>query len=442
MRRRALVLASWLVLAPGGPGGSRARAGEEPAAERSAASEVEAWIRDLASDAFEVREAARKGLERRGREAPDVLQKHADDADAEVRRTVRALLERLGAVLPVPPAEAANLARVGRVRLHAADRPLGEVLKELGDGLGGSFALDAGEAQKRVRVDVEDAPYFEALEALVAAAGLRAPGAFDGEGRLTLVPGVAGRASAPSAAAGPVRLRVARVAAARSLDGAERRTHTLTLEVHLAPCVQLVSYRAPRVEKAEDAAGRPWRVAGGLAPATTYGVGGDVRRVEANVALEPPEGGGEERLARLDLVLPLRLRHERRAVRFEPLSGLPRTVDERGKPAEAGAKGSVTLLSVTRAEERKDAWIVDLSAVLASPTGRESADAFLLTADGAKRHVWIAGGRSTTSADGRLHLVGRCFGTGEAAPTALDVTWFDREGEGELSLHLTDVPLR
>jgi hypothetical protein len=291
-------------------------------------------------------------------------------------------------------------------------------------------------------VDVEDVPYFAALEALADAAGLRAPSAFDGQGRLALVPAAEGLAQAASAMAGPLRLQAARVAAARSLSGTESRTHTLTFDLHLAPCVQLRTYKTARVVKALDPAGRAWRAAGNPGAAMTHWVGGDTRRVELNVALEPAAEAAEERLATLELAVPLRVRHERRAVRFGPLTDLPRTLDERGKPAEAGARGSVTLASVAAAEGRQDTWLVDVSAVLSTATGRESVDAYLVAGDGAKWRVVTAGVRSTTSADGRVRLMGRCYGTGETPPAALEVVWFEREGEGDALFALRDVPLR
>jgi hypothetical protein len=437
MARALLLVLIAAFVAPG------ARAGEEaPPAPPEASVQVEAWIQDLASEQYEVREAARKGLERRGREAPDVLRAHADDTDAEVRRTVRGLLERLGSVSPAPPAASAEIARMGLVRLHVARRPLRDVLDELGSALGGSFVVDAESGKRAVSVDLEDVPYFVALEALADAAGLRAPSAFDTQGRLALVPAAEGQAEAASATAGPLRLKAARVAAARNLAGTEARTHTLTFDLHLAPCVQLVTYRTARVVKALDPAGRAWRTAGNPAAAMTHWVGSDTRRAELNVALEPAAEGAEERLATLELAVPLRVRHERRAVRFAPLTGLPRTLDEQGKPAEAAARGSMTLASVTSAEGRKDTWLVDLSAVLSTATGRESVDAYLVTGDGAKWRVVTAGVRSTTSADGRVRLVGRCYGTGETPPAALEVVWFEREGEGEALFTLRDVPLR
>jgi hypothetical protein len=278
------------------------------------------------------------------------------------------------------------------------------------------------------------------VEALAAAAGLRGAGPFDAETRLALVAADRQQALAPSAAAGPVRVRALKVAASRALDGTERRTHTLTLELQFAPCVQAVSYRTPRVVRAVDPAGRAWQPAGNVQPALLHGVAPETRRLEATVALEPPPEG-EERLAALDLVLPLRLRHERHAVRFAT-EGLPQTLDENGKPAADGAKGTVTLTSVTPAEGRADAWVADLSAVFTSAAARESAEVWCTTTSGARRRLWLSGGRSTPDPDGRLRLVGRAFGVPEKTLAEVVVVWFDRESEGELAVTLKDVPLR
>jgi hypothetical protein len=436
---RVAFLPGLLVFAPCGAG----HAEEPPPAPpvvKDVAAQVEAWLKDLTSESYEVREAARKGLERRGREAPDVLRAHAEDADPEVRRTVRSLLERLGSVSARPTAGVEDLAAIGLVRLDVKARALGEVLGEVGEALGGAFVVEDGAGRTPVTLHLEDVAYFAAVDALAAVAKLRPAGPFDGEGRLALVPLDASRPAPPSSAVGPVRVRATKVSVSRALEGREDPTHTLTLEVQLAPCVQLVSYRTPRVVRALDTRGNAWLPAGNVQPSLVHGAGSEVRRVEVTVALDPPEGG-VERLATLDVVLPLRLRHERHAARFAPVDALPKTIDERGRPAEAGTKGTVTLVSVAPVEGRTDAWIAELSAVLSSATARESAEAWFRAAGNPPRRLWIGGGR-TTGPDGRLRLVGRAFGVKEPELDEILVAWFDRESEGELAVTLTNVPLR
>jgi hypothetical protein len=404
---------------------------------------VEAWIRDLASERFEVREQARQGLERWGRDAPEALRRHADDADPEVRRTVRALLERLGSTVAPAPAAAEDLAAVGRVTVDATDRPLGALLDELGLLFGGTVQAPDDARARRVSVRLAEQPYFAALAALLEHAGLEAAGPFDGENRLRTVPRSEGGAQVPTATSGPVRVRATKLAVTRALDGQGPAVHALTLEVHLAPCVQLSAYRPPRVLGARDAAGGRWISAGGDA-SVLYGVGGDPKRIEVTVSLMPTADAapGAERLERLELALPLRVRHHRREVRFEHPGELPRTLDEQGRPATEGAKGTLTLQRLEPAEGRADAWLADLACVLAGKPARESVEPWLELADGQRRRLWIAGGRSTTSADGRLRLVGRAHGVGDAAPRGLVVAWFERDADGELPLTFLEVPLR
>ncbi len=406
------------------------------------AGQVRGWITDLASERYEVREQARQGLERWGREAPEVLRAHADDADPEVKRTVRALLARLETAVERVPATLADLARVGLVRLEAQGEPLGGLLDGLSASMGGMFLLPEEARRVPVTLALADAPYFAAVEALAAQAGLEAPLPFDGEALLTFAAPAPEALAAPTASVGPLRVRALRIQASRPLDGLGPTTHALTLEVQLAPCVQLVSYRPPRLHGAVDAQGRRWRPAAAVELATTYGVGGDPRRVETQISLEPGEPGAAERLARLELIFPMRLRHERHELVFAPLEGLPRTLDEQGRASEAGKRGSVTLEAFGPAEGRSDAWTVELACVLASAAARASVEAWLELDSGQRRRLWIAGGRSTTSADGRLRLVGRAHGVGPQGPRAVRVVWFERESEGEVALALEDVPLR
>ncbi len=445
--RRLASVGAALLLATLDCSGGSARAGEERQAPGAGAvgdvaEQVRGWIADLASERYEVREQARQGLERWGREAPEVLRAHADDADPEVKRTLRALLARLETAVERVPATLADLTRVGLVRLEARGEPLGGLLDGLSASMGGLFQVPEEARQVAVTLALSDAPYFAAVEALAAQVGLEAPLPFDGEALLTLAAPAPGVVAAPTASVGPLRVRALRIQASRPLAGAGPATHALTLEVQLAPCVQLVSYRPPRLVSALDAQGRRWRTAGTAEPPTTYGVGGDPRRVETLVSLEPSEPEAADRLARLELAFPMRLRHERHELVFEPLEGLPRTLDEQGRASEAGKRGSVTLEAFGPAEGRNDAWTVELACVLTSVAARASVEAWLELDSGQRRRLWIAGGRSTTSADGRLRLVGRAHGVGPQRPRAVRVVWFERESEGEVALTLEDVPLR
>lgn len=448
-RARALPAASpargalgWLALAlllagpPGALGAGPPSEAPAPPPEQPAAlaEQVRGWVRDLASERYEVRERAREALEAQGTRAPEVLREHADAADPEVRRTVRALLARLGTVAEAVPAVAQDLSGMGLVDLRADGLPLRRVLRELGAALGGSLTAPEDALDRPVTLALAAQPAFEAVERLAEAAGLDAAGPFDGSSTLALGASPGALGVSPRGCAGPLRVRATRVESSRPLGVEGAVTHGLLLELQLAPAVQLVTYRPPRVLRAEDAAGRRWRAVPGADASTTYGVGGDTRRVEARVTLERAEPEAEERLARLDLQLELRLRHDLQQVLFEALDGLPR-------PQERGGS-EVVLESLGPAEGRKDAWAVEVSCRLDSEVARASVDVWVEWADGGRRRMQALGGRSSSSADGRLRLVGRVHGGGEAPPRAVRVTWYAREVQGELPVSLLDVPLR
>jgi len=442
---RCLLALGLLLGAPASP----ATAGEDDKPRAPAAgaigdvpAQVRAWIQDLASDSYAVREQARQGLERWGRQAPEVLREFAESSDAEVRRTVRALLERLESVVEnVPPAQA-DISRIGLVKLEAHGEALRKVLAGLSASVGGQVRAPGTSGATPITLSLDETPCFTAIETLAALLSLEAPGAFDADGALALAPRAEGLVATPTGATGPVRVRATRVQVSRPLDAAGPSTHALTLEIQLAPCVQLVSYRAPRVVAAADAEGRRWRSAGGIDGSTTFGVGGDPRKVDSVLTLEPAAAGAAERLERLELGLELRLRHERRELVFEGFEGLPRTLDEQGRSSEAARKGSITLEAVEAAEGRPDALTVELSCVLASGVARASVEPWVELADGSRRRLWIVGGRSTTSADGRLRVVGRAHGVGGGVAKAVHVVWFERESSGDLTVLLRDVPLR
>lgn len=440
---RLLLLASLILGArAGGLEAGEDRPPAAPGALGDVPAQVRGWIQELASESYEVREQARRGLECWGREAPEVLREFAEASDPEVRRTVRALLAKLETVVENVPPAAADLSRIGLVRLAAHGEPLQVVLAALSASVGGRLRAPESLRAVPVTLALAEVPCFTAVEALATLLRLEAPGPFDADAVLLLAPPTEASTPAPTGAAGPVRVRATRVQVSRPLDASGPSTHALTLEIQLAPCVQLVSYRAPRVVAAVDANGRSWRSAGGADGATTFGVGGDPRRVDTMLTLEAGVVGAAERLERLEVGLELRLRHERRELVFEGLEGLPRTLDEQGRAAEAGRKGSVTLEAVEAAEGRADAFTVELSCLLASAVARASVEPWVELSDGGRRRLWIVGGRSTTSADGRLRLVGRAHALGGSTVKAVGVVWFERESSGPLSVVLRDVPLR
>jgi hypothetical protein len=416
-----------------------ARADEPPASGGDPRALVLRALEDLRAADFEVRERARRALEAHAASAADLLEARRDDPDPEVRRTVRLLLAGLGREPVAPEPAPRSLSDVGVVTL-ALRAPPGEVLRRIGEPHGARFA-DAAEllAGPPIEVALERVPFFAAVAQVLEAAGLSARDPFDPAGRLVLEPRGDGE-RVPEAAAGPLLVRVREVTSTRGLGPEGKRRYALELEILWTPAVHLVTYRTPTGVAGEDPAGRRFTGPGGAANVTVYGVGVGQRRREVTLPLDPEDPAAEERLAALRFDLPVRLRHDRREVRFVLAGDLPRTLGETGAPAEEDAPGSVTLRRVHQPDGARGPWVVEASAVFPGETARQSLEAVLETAAGEHRHA-TAGGRSE-SADGRVDLVGRAYGWSDGPPVAVRVSWFTREEEGTLPFALADVPLR
>jgi hypothetical protein len=403
---------------------------------------VGAWLEDLRSERFEVRERARAALEQWGAEAPDLLDALKDDPDAEVRRTVRGILERRGRAPVTTPVPAGDLASVGLVTLEARGRPLGEVLDELGRAHAARIVAPEEFRSRPVDVSLDAVPLFEAVERVAALAGLAARDPFGEGGGLVLEPASQDAEAVPCAWVGPVRVRVTRVTSTRTLGERGMRKYVLALELHWSPEVQLVTYRTPRVKVARDPDGVEFAGPKGSEAQAVYGVGGARRSAEVTVPIDPASPDAKERLATLELGLTLRLRHDRREVRFPDLSALPASRREDGSPGEPGTPGVVTLHALTQPPSPPGSWVAEISATLTRSVAEQSAQAYLEAGDGAVHALWIAGGRSTTSADGLLRLTGRAYNVGSGPPRSLRFAWHLREEEGEVPVRFTDVPLR
>jgi hypothetical protein len=440
--RRVLLLAGLLLI-----GAALAWGGEEVAEEEDlgpapkdateAKARVEGWIQDLRSDAFEVRERARKSLQRWGEMAREAVLLHQDDPDPEVRQAVRAALQPKDAAEPPTPAPTGDLLSLGRVSLTRRG-PYSDVFDALARTQGARITLPATVAGE-IAVDTEEHPFFAVLHDLAAAASLDASGPFDAAGVLALLPGTGTDDRSTWSIAGPLRARPLRITTTRSLAKADERTYALTLGVQWTPGVEVVSYRLPKVVRAEDAKGRAFRATGETN--TTYGIGQGSQSAEVTLSLAPAVPDVEERLAVLEVALVLRMRHGRRSVRFPDLRSLPVTLGEDGLPAEAGSRGSITLRSLTTPQADRQPLTVEVVARLDPELASRSARAFVEGEDGTRVPLLITA--RSTSADGLLRLTGRVYGSAAVTvPVALEVFWFEVEEEGEVRLTLQDVPLR
>lgn len=426
--------------------GSGLRAEEEdaPVASEDIRSRMERWLGDLGSPDFEVREAARQGLQQCGASALDLLEARRDDPDPEVRRTVQLLLARLGHTETRPPALPGDLGALGRVTLKARGKAH-VLLEALGRPHGASFEIPEESAQVEGEVEVTDAPFFAALDATAASCGLAAPDAFDVGGRMRLATPEEGEET-PWAAVGPLRVRVAEVSSVRTLSPPRRRRYVVVVDLHWVPSVQVRTWRTPEDVEATDVEGRAFEAGSAVRTNVTHGISASARRTSVSLHLEPVDTGaadGTERLDTLFFTLPVCLRHDRREVLFAPLAdlSLPATrVDAEGGTSPQDDVEEVTLRSVTPPDSDRGPWVVDLVARLSGRTARDSLQVMLVGADGA---TCAAGaGSRFPSADGTLSLKARAWCRWEEAPVAVRVTWYQREEEGKVSFTMRDVPLR
>jgi len=421
-----------LLLAPG------AGADDEAPTEAQIRARVEAWLKDLRSPEFAVREEARRGLEEHGAEAADLLEAHRDDRDPEVRRTVRLLLERMGHPEPVPEAPRGDLEAVGLVSLEAKGT-IPFLLRTLAEGYGVAFDLPDDVGQDFVEVSLEQVPFFEALETIAEAGGLSADAPFDAGGRLPLVRREEGEAR-PSAAAGPMRVTVVEVTSVRTLTPGGGRRYEVALDLQWIPTVQLVTRGTPKDVTARDDAGGTCLPGGAMRQNMTWGISAGARTTRVQIHLEPEGDAAGEGLAELAFTLPVRLLRARREVRFEDLAGLDLPASrEVPRPGQA-TPDRVTLRAVDREGGDQGPWVVDLLATLSSAVAQDSLAVVLLAADGTARPA--SAGTRFPGADGTVGLRARAYGRWEESPVAVAVSYFDRHEDGELTFTLRGIPLR
>jgi hypothetical protein len=420
-------------------------AGDEPGTpltEAEVRERVPGWIEELRSPSFEVRERARAALEAHAARAEDLLQKHRDDTDPEVRRTVCVILDGLGREAAEPLADPGDLKALGRVSLSAEGKAA-DLFRILGEGQGARFVLPTPEPEDAIVLAFTDVPFFTGIAQLAAVFGLDASGTFDAAGTLVLRPLVADPESAetPEASNGAFRVRLAEVTATRTLGGAGQRRYQLALDLDWAPSVQLVSYGTPTNLLARTAADARYRPGAAMRSNTTYGVGTGQRRARLTLHLDPPETGeAEEHLEALSFRLPLRLRRDPRRLRLDAALERPLTLGVDGQTAESGSPGSFTLEELDQPDGEQGPWVAYVVARLPGETARRSVQAYLEAADGTLRPT-VAGAR-TQSADGVLRLTLRAYGRWEDPPVAVHVEWFGTEEEGALDFALVGVPLR
>ncbi|MDA1195804.1 MAG: hypothetical protein O2894_11545, partial [Planctomycetota bacterium] len=421
---RGLLLALLLGLA--GLGSARVGSAED----EDVRARVAAWIVDLRSDDFGTREAARTGLNENGLAARDLLEAARDDEDPEVRRTLRAILERVPPPVTTPPDRVApgDFRTLGSVTLQAKEQPLHEVLARLAQGVGAHLTAPEALRTAPTSVDLEGVPFYAALDQILGPHGLHFDEPFDalGVGRAVVRP--TGVEPAPWSASGPMRLRVTDVATSRTLGSVAPVKHALTLELSWPPSVQLAQVESPTIEVARDPDGKPYQPTPAMNRQVTYGVGSNQLSHTLTVHLMPGQADCAPKLGALELGLMLLLRFDPVRVDFDAGQPLPQTRD------------GVTLHAIEEVEGAAGQYVVDFSAELPEGAAERSLSAQVIEQDGSPSHLGVYGGRSR-SGDGTVRIRARAYRGSRGAPPAIRIGWHRREERGSLRFRLESIPL-
>jgi hypothetical protein len=133
--------------------------------------QVARLIRQLGSEQYSEREAASRQLDSVGPDCLEALRQATRDDDAEVRRRAAELVARIEQRL-----ENQKLLTPRRIRLAYRDRPVAEALADFSQRSGYALQLHgntAGLADRKITLETDDIPFWEALGRFCAAAGLQ-----------------------------------------------------------------------------------------------------------------------------------------------------------------------------------------------------------------------------------------------------------------------------
>lgn len=168
----------------------------------------------------------------------------------------------------MPPAVRSGIARVKRriektlaeraseatrVTLSAKDQPLAEVLQQIAAQTGNLLADDrarfGGESTQKVTIELQDEPFWSALDRLLDQAELSIY-AYGGDYELTLVarePGVGDRVGA-AAYGGPFRFEPVRVVSTRGIRASGEASLDVEMEVSWEPRLQPIAISQPMAD--------------------------------------------------------------------------------------------------------------------------------------------------------------------------------------------------
>jgi hypothetical protein len=405
--------------------------------------QVAAWLQELTSASFQTREAARAQLEREGLRARDLLEAAREHPDAEVRRTVEAILARSPGARREPAATIrhGDFEALGRITLQLEKVTRAQALRAVGEQMGGHFELPGAPSDLPLSLRLTEKPAYAALAALLDVCGLRMPGPFDADGQAALVEPVPDAPVLPWAAAGPTRVQLQEVSATRTFDKDVAPRYLVRLRLDWAPFVQVAQYGTPRIESAFDPDGKPFLPSPDMTRVVRRGVGTRSRSTPLDLHLLPGKEGCRPEVAVLTFSLPLTLRYDLAEVVLADTAKIPVSLDTSGAAAKPDVEGSVTFHSLELVDERQGQWVAEYSVRLQSEIAQRTVEAYVIEEGGARTQLYVAGGRSR-SADGTVRITARAYRGQRGRPKGLVVRWHRREEEGELRYRVTDIPLR
>ncbi len=403
---------------------------------------IAAWIEDLAATSYARREDARRGLAEHLAVARGRLEALRNHPDAEVRRTVEALLAKE----PRPSGEMSSDGappRLDAAVLGSFDPARGEAsiaarLDAVARGVGGHVLWPQGSPEGTFETDDADRPLFALLEALALAGGAALPEPpFDALGAMRLVVAPTAPGSVPTADAGCFRVRIVEVTRRRDLRVASAVAPAqLLVQLWWAPAIELREMEALRVTTARDEHGRAWRSPGAPNRITLHS---SMSSLTLPITLQSEAGVDAERLEVLELEFPLAVRFGRREMLFPADSAWPLTADADGANVEAGdAAVEIVSLSSGTPPDRGE-WVAE---AIVRPRGASMGGAGLVLEDAAGRLVrmHVAAGQ-VEQAGGSLNLSGRAWRV-DGPPRRVGLAWFADEGLATLRVRFGNVPLR
>lgn len=201
--------------------------GTFPAAEPELAGQVRRLVRQLHSPELRERESAEAELLHLGPRVLDLLPREADPTRPELAERLSRIRHKLQQAMSTAVLEASTVTLQGRMPLS---KVLAAIAAQTGNRIVGPELDQPGEGGPELAVDFQKAPFWQALDTVLAQAKLGAY-FYGNEKAIMIVPPRPGLAGPRAAYAGPFRFEPTAVLAQRDL---RRGTASLRVDVEIA----------------------------------------------------------------------------------------------------------------------------------------------------------------------------------------------------------------